>query len=659
MLYWIRNAKPWKPYVLTRVKEIRECTALDSWRHCPGVQNPADLPSRGMNANELVNEKRWWKGPDFLYKPEAEWPQEIEIKETESVLNEVVKNPKEMTHTLTTTNPATKAVELFSHANIGVIMNCDEYNSKTKLLRVTALVLRAVRKMKRMEGSALDKELTADNLKEAEKLWLKSIQLSSFPEEIRRLNSSHKNPNQLINQLNLFLDANKIIRCQGRLEYSTISTETKEPILLPSKHRFTELVIKEEHTRVHHNGIKSTLNGVRETYWVLRGRETVKRVLKRCVICKKIEGKAYQSPREPSLPSSRVSDAPPFTNTGIDFAGPLFVKENDETVKSYICLFTCASTRAVHLELLKDLSTNMFLTAFRRFVSRRGMPRKILTDNAKTFKAAAKEVATMYRSNDVKRYLAGKGVSWEFITEKAPWHGGFWERLIKSTKRCLKKQIGRTSLTFEELRTILVEIEATLNNRPLTYIYDDEQGVSFPLTPASLIYGRRIATTPNESQYEIMSTNKSLTRRAKYQSRVLKNFTDQWRKEYLLSIRESSRVQNNKSNVINVGDIVILKNENTSRMYWKLARVENLLRSKDKIVRSAEVRVLSNDNKRTVVLRRPIQHLIPLEVQDTSAVQDTSEVQDMREEVKGQVDTRPRRKAAVNGELIRRKYRWR
>ena len=303
--------------------------------------------------------------------------------------------------------------------------------------------------------------------------------------------------------------------------------------------------------------------------------------MKRCLICKKIEGKAYQSPREPSLPSSRVSDAPPFTNTSIDFAGPLFVKEGDETGKSYICLFTFASTRAVHLELLKDLSTNMFLTAFRRFVSRRGMPRKILTDNAKTFKAAAKEVPTMYCSNDVKRYLAGKGVSWEFITEKAPWHGGFWERLIKSTKRCLKKQIGRTSLTFEELRTILVEIEVTLNNRPLTYVYDREQGVSFPLTPASLIYGRRIATTPNESQYEIVSTNKSLTRRAKYQSRVLKNFTDQWRKEYLLSIRESSRVQNNKSNVINVGDIVILKNENTSRMYWKLARVENLLRSKE------------------------------------------------------------------------------
>ena len=153
VLYWIKNAKPWKQYVLTRVKEIRECTTQESWRHCPGVQNPADLPSRGMNARELVNEKRWWKGPEFQYNPEAEWPQEVEIKETEFSINEVVKNPKTVTHTLTTPNLSTESVELFSHANIGAIMDCNEYNSKTKALRVTALVQRAIRKMKRMEST--------------------------------------------------------------------------------------------------------------------------------------------------------------------------------------------------------------------------------------------------------------------------------------------------------------------------------------------------------------------------------------------------------------------------------------------------------------------------------------------------------------------------
>ena len=150
-----KESKPWKQYVLSRVKEIRECTAQDLWRHCPGGLNPADLPSCGMNARELANEKRWWKGPEFLYKPEAEWPPEVEIKETEAVMNEIVKNPKEVTHALTTTNCSNESVELFSGANIGAIMNCDEYNSKTKLLRVTALVLRAVRKMKRVDDDAI------------------------------------------------------------------------------------------------------------------------------------------------------------------------------------------------------------------------------------------------------------------------------------------------------------------------------------------------------------------------------------------------------------------------------------------------------------------------------------------------------------------------
>lgn len=287
--------------------------------------------------------------------------------------------------------------------------------------------------------------------------------------------------------------------------------------------------------------------------------------MRKCVLCKKIEGKAFATPREPSLPSSRVSDEPPFTNTGIDFAGPLLTKENAQTEKSYICLFTCASTRAVHLELIKGLFTELFLQTFRRFTSRRGISRRLISDNAKTFKAAAKQVTTISRAENVRRYLADQGVTWQFITERAPWHGGFWERLVRSTKRCLKKVIGRTSLLFEELRTILIEIEATLNNRPFTYIYDDEQSISYPLTLASLIYGRRLASTPNGGHYQQI-TNKSLTRCAN-QFRVLKNFTNQWRKEYLLSIRELSRAQSSCSSVISVGDIVILKNENTPRIY--------------------------------------------------------------------------------------------
>ena len=669
VLYWIKNKKQWKQYVMSRVMEIRKSTSPEMWRHCPGVQNPADLPSRGMNASELVNERRWWKGPEFLSKSESEWPERTEVKETESSKNEAVKNPTTVTHTLSAPQPDDDLHKEFSKANLEAIINCNRYSSKIKLLRVTALVLLFVPKMKRRVSATRQIHLNAEDLIEAENLWIRNIQTTTFQEELQGLNTRQKNNNQLIKQLNLYLDDNKLIRCQGGLEHADMSTEAKNPILLPSRHPFAALIVQEEHKRVHHNGIRETLNCIRERFWILKGRETVKRLLRRCITCKKSEGKSFTTPKEPSLPSSRVSDEPPFTNVGIDFAGPLLISETEQTEKIYICLYTCASTRGVHLELLRNLSTETFLQSFRRFASRRGMPSKIITDNAKTFKAAAKEVVAISRSEGVQRYLTDHGVMWDFITEKAPWHGGFWERLIKSTKHCLKKSICRVSLTFEELRTILVEIEATLNNRPLTLICDDEQGISYPLTPANLIYGRQIQRTPNDSHYKVVSNNKSLTRRARHQARVLKNFTDQWRKEYLLSLRESSRPQASCRNEISVGDVVILKNDSTARVFWKLAKIESLITSKDNVVRSATVRVLDKENKKIIILRRPIQHLIPLEIRskidEPETVKEKSEgVEEQPEGVEEQPKndqhsyegaTRTKRKAAILGEQRRKK----
>ena len=135
------------------------------------------------------------------------------------------------------------------------------------------------------------------------------------------------------------------------------------------------------------------------------------------------------------------------------------------------------------------------------------------------------------------RDLAKRQVDWQFIMERAPWWGGFWERLVRCVKRCLKKSVGRSLLTFGELRTLVVEIEATLNNRPLTYIYDDEEGLSYPPSPADLIYGRQIATMPNHRHCNVISTFQSLTKRARYLFRLLEGFTKQWRKEYLLGLR--------------------------------------------------------------------------------------------------------------------------
>ena len=266
---------------------------------------------------------------------------------------------------------------------------------------------------------------------------------------------------------------------------------TRNPILLPAKHEFVQLIIKKGHESVKHCGLRDTLTTLRERFWILRGREAVKRVIKKCVICLRINGMPYKAQSTPDLPSERVSDDPPFTHVGLDFAGPLnIVNEHaNESSKVYVCLFTCASTRAVHLELCKSLDVQDFLLAFRRFASRRGLPATINSDNAKTFKSSSKEIRRITRSNEVLRYLVNQRVTWNFIVEKAPWWGGFWERLVRSVKLPLKKVLGRSSLSFEQLRTLMVEIESVINARPITYVYDDANSISYPLSPSDLVYG--------------------------------------------------------------------------------------------------------------------------------------------------------------------------
>ena len=259
--------------------------------------------------------------------------------------------------------------------------------------------------------------------------------------------------------------------------------------------------------------------------------------------------------------TERLSIEPPFTFTGLDFAGPLYVRSegekvslhSEETNKVFVCLFTCASTRAVHLELTQGLSVQSFLMAFRRFASRRGLPAMLMSDNAKTFRSASKEVQALSRSQDVLGHLVNNRVTWTFIVERAPWWGGFWERLIKLIKRCLKKTVGRSTLTLEELNTVLIEIEAVINARPITYVYDDEESVSYPLTLTQLINSRQITPMPNNEHFEIVSTNNILTKRAKHQRRVLQQFTCQWRRQYLLSLRENAMCNSkSKSNQANI-----------------------------------------------------------------------------------------------------------
>lgn len=625
-LCWIKNERVWKQYVGHRVDEIRRLTSKDSWRHCPGEVNPADLPSRGLTAKELSTSSTWWNGPNFLYNSDNMWPEMSQPAESEKeeIQREAVKNEPVITHSMVNAS----ACDLFDRG-IDKIIDIERYNNITSLLRVTAFVIRFVNNLKKREKSQRDfNELRAAELKNAEILWVKSVQTTTFADELSFLNRKDVKSTSPIRvaQFGLFLSEDRLIRCKGRITNASLPDSSKTPILLPAKHAFVNLLVKQTHNLVKHSGINATLTALRERFWVLRGRETVKKIIRRCVVCRRFDATPCKPSRFADLPSTRVSDDPPFTHIGLDFAGPLYVKEtrtnseagDSDPNKVYVCLFTCASTRAVHMELTRTLNVQDFLLAFRRFASRRGLPATIQSDNAKTFQSSSKEIRKIARSPEVWRYLTNNQITWNFIVEKAPWWGGYWERLVRSIKSPLKKVIGRSTLTYDEMNTLLTEVEGVINARPLTYVYDDEESVSYPLTPSDLIYGRRITASPNSQHYETLSTYNSLTKKLKHHRYLLGQFTRQWRNEYLTSLREqvakNSSVRDINAN-IKVGDIVILKNDSVSRAFWKLAKVEQLLPGRDGKVRAAEVSVPRGTNSNsTQRLRRPIQHLIPTEV---------------------------------------------
>ena len=189
------------------------------------------------------------------------------------------------------------------------------------------------------------------------------------------------------------------------------------------------------------------------SYWIPTARQYVKALLRRCVVCKKHSGKPYTAPDPAPLPKMRMQDARSFSVTGVDFTGALYVHHGGEEIKVYVCLFTCATSRAIHLEVVTDLSTETFLLAFQHFVGRRSTPRLMVSDNATTFQAAAEELKTLSSSEEVRAVLNREGVTCRFIPKKAPWFGGFWEHLIDLTKSAIKKVLGRAHVSLQVLQT--------------------------------------------------------------------------------------------------------------------------------------------------------------------------------------------------------------
>jgi hypothetical protein len=314
------------------------------------------------------------------------------------------------------------------------------------------------------------------------------------------------------------------------------------------------------------------------------------------------------------MPAERVTASKPFQVTGIDFAGPLYVKGNPLLKQCYVALFTCATIRTVHLELCSDMTTDTFLLAFQRFIGRRGIPRTICTDNAQTFHAANRELTELwgaFSAAKTHRLITQYGIRWIFITPRAAWWGEWWERIVGATKRCLRKVMGRSQVTDEELVTTFVNIEAALNSRPITQDTEDA------LTPAHFLCSKRLTALPSGTEPQM---EKNLT---KAHQRTQKLADDLWKrreKEYLLELRNIHEAcqPNKRTDKVRPGDIVLLQEDRRPRHMWKKARVEKLKVGRDGVKRTVVIRGTDGN-----ILVRPIQLVIPLEVdQDGVGVED-------------------------------------
>lgn len=409
--------------------------------------------------------------------------------------------------------------------------------------------------------------------------------------------------------LHPFIDEYGLIRVGGRLRLSDFSFGKKHPIVLAKSHALTKLIFRHEHLRLFHAGPNLLLGSIRDKYWPISGRNLAKNTVRSCVKCFRFNPK-MSNPMMGDLPAERVTPMPPFYNTGVDYAGPLLIRDKlgrgAKITKCYISVFICFVTKSIHLEPVTSLTTNAFLAAFRRFTARRGKPLNIYSDNGTTFQGANLELKQMYTwLKTQEQYLTdtinNEGVNWHFIPPYSPHFGGLWEAGVKSTKHHLKRTLGNASVTFEELYTVLVQIEAILNSRPLTILTSDPNDLQ-ALTPAHFLIGRPYIAVADPDVKDIPINRLN---RYQYLQKLNQDFWARWSVEYVSQLQHRAKWKIQSPN-IQVGTIVLLKEDNLPPSNWRLGRVIALHPGKDRVVRVVSVQCANK------LIKRPIVKVFPL-----------------------------------------------
>jgi hypothetical protein len=569
-----------------RVREIRQIPNIEC-RYVPSLLNPADHASRGLTLVDFLS-SNWLHGPDFLRLSPDRWPKfhvaEVSLidpnleEETEpqsiAVLPVQQHNDKKYWKVL---------IKKFSslHQLLAVVGNILHY--------LNTLYFRATRKsMSYTQNGKLAMALH---------FLLRWIQNEHFSQVYTDL-ENHKD-NELVRKMRIFKDEKGLLRCQGRFRFAPAE---KSPILLPPSTRepFVRLLILHLHELNFHAGTLYTLAALRRQYWVQSGRRSVYISLHSCTKCKRFIATPYKQPENSDLPSVRLTTGnPPFTYVGLDTLGPLSIDGRN----MHVLLITCLITRAMNLEPVTSLETKELHFALRRFRARHTTPIFYYSDNAPQF-------------NEIEKILHDtvlEPFQWKRIPPKGSWMAGVYERLVAPVKQALFRTFHGCPLSPEQFRTILFEIEASLNNRPITYVGEDDD--IQPLTPNDFL---QVKLKPEKEDLTAITTDtttrKTLVALSKQATSYLNSFWKMWSSMYLNDLRQRhiNDTTHFKKRTCSfspeVHSIVLVEDVLRKRNQWHLGRITELIRSQDGEIRSAPLKLASGH---TII--RPVQSLYPLE----------------------------------------------
>ena len=600
VLHWLSQLpKTWTTFVANRVSAIQAVLPRSRWKHVPSADNPADLASRGCKAMQLSQTELWWIGPKWLAETSEKWPHS-------SIDKDLIDDLPEKRVKLQTLHVVSTTPNYQTRNELSKLVNVRAYSSLKKLIRILAYVLHFIKRVRKEGGS--DDPLQPENLKEAKFLLIRMDQKEYFSDELAVLRKDE--PLEMRSKhhsLAPFLDRYyNVIRVGERLAQSPYNEGKKFPVLISKDSPLALLLVHHYHEVAFHGGGQLTLNLIRQEFWIVNAKPLVNRIIRNCVTCYRFNT-SPPTQLMADLPADRVTPSGPFHNSRIDFAGPFLVKNGDNEIKKvYIALFICMSTKAIHMELVSSLTKDDCILALRRFIARRGKPARIITDNGTNFLGARRDLLKLRalldkndKHNSIITFIHQVACEWLTIPPRAPHFGGIWEVAIKSMKRHLRRVVGLQILSYEKFLTVLNQIEAILNSRPLFPLTNDPND-TVALTPAHFLIGDTMHAMPGRDTIKMNAST-----RFKLIQKIQEDFWKSWKREYPTELQIRRKWFLNGPEY-RVGDLVLIAEDNEVPLQWKTCRIIEIYSGNDDIVRVCKVKTSSSTFIRPIVKLRKL-----------------------------------------------------